>query len=410
VRTWWGIELTEDGCHVNRINLRIDGFTGNNLTGTLPPEMGNFPELTHLYLTNNNLSGQLPAEMSGLVNLNVFVIERNQITGPVPPWLGSLSKLEEITLDDNPFTAGSIPVELFNLAQLRWLGLRNCGRTGILSGDLARLQNLEVLELGSNQLSGPIPPEISQLSKLQVINLYENKFTGSIPASIRNLSQLEWLHLYDNQLSGNIPDFSSSATLAHIRVENNCFLFGGIDAANVSAGVIEFIYAPQDTILALNELYESRQLTIIDDDFAGNIYHWYLNDALYKEGNDVLDLSETGMYYCLVTHPDFPELTLYSDTLYIEVIMPHYDDLVPVNLVIIDGAHPPQFLIPGIDLYPDNSLVLFTRWGKKVYERSGYNNDLDFSEYPEGTYYYVLNYVKPDGSKQIKSFVDVVKQ
>jgi Leucine-rich repeat (LRR) protein len=81
-----------------------------------------------------------------------------------------------------------------------------------------------------------------------------------------------------------------------------------------------------------------------------------------------------------------------------------------INLVIIDGQHSPLFMIEGIKYNPDNNLSVFTKWGKKVYSKTGYNNELDFSSYPSGTYYYVLN-VKVNGvPKQYKSFVDVVKQ
>ena len=67
------------------------------------------------------------------------------------------------------------------------------------------------------------------------------------------------------------------------------------------------------------------------------------------------------------------------------------------------------FLIKGIKYHPENNLVVFSKWGKKVYSKSGYNNELDFSNYTAGTYYYILKVNMKDGPKQYKSFVDVVK-
>jgi hypothetical protein len=81
-----------------------------------------------------------------------------------------------------------------------------------------------------------------------------------------------------------------------------------------------------------------------------------------------------------------------------------------INLVIIDGQNNPNFMIGGIQYCPENNLTVFTKWGKKVFAKSGYNNELDFSNYPAGTYYYVLNVTMRAGQKQYKSFVDVVKQ
>ncbi|MBL0129634.1 MAG: gliding motility-associated C-terminal domain-containing protein [Flavobacteriales bacterium] len=58
------------------------------------------------------------------------------------------------------------------------------------------------------------------------------------------------------------------------------------------------------------------------------------------------------------------------------------------------------FVILNIESYPDNDIVIFNRWGNKVYEASPYTNQWDgtsqfgsaFKEgLPESTYYYVLN-------------------
>jgi hypothetical protein len=45
---------------------------------------------------------------------------------------------------------------------------------------------------------------------------------------------------------------------------------------------------------------------------------------------------------------------------------------------------------PINDFYISNELVVFNRWGKKVFEASNYNNDWDGGSLPNGTYFYVL--------------------
>lgn len=66
-----------------------------------------------------------------------------------------------------------------------------------------------------------------------------------------------------------------------------------------------------------------------------------------------------------------------------------------------DGAND-RFVIPGIEGYPGNSIVIFNRWGGKVFEAAGYNNtsvvwdgaspDATLSgPAPTGTYFYVLD-------------------
>ncbi|MCF8359350.1 MAG: gliding motility-associated C-terminal domain-containing protein [Prolixibacteraceae bacterium] len=405
VSTWYGIEgLTPDGCNVTRIELLF-----NNLTGTIPPEIGNLNSLSHLIIDNNNLSGEIPPEIGSLQALEILKLNDNRLTGPLPNSLYDLHNLKELNLTNNLLN-GTISTRLGELTNLRFLSFEANLFGGEIPHEIGNLKELRFFSIAHTPFSGTVPEEIGELSELTFLNFYKTGLHGSLPESLTQLAKLDTFNIQLCRFSGHIPNFSSLDELTYFNAANNLFLFGDIDAGSVNTGQLEFTYAPQDTVLHLEELYESRQITIIDDDFSGNVYHWYLNDVLYEEGSDVLDLTETGMYYCHVTNPAFPELTLYSDTLNIYEIMPYYDDVEPVNLVIIDGSHPPEFHIKKLELYPDNSLVLFNRWGQKVYERSSYNNDLDFSEYAEGTYYYVLNYVKPDGPKQIKSFVDVVKE
>jgi len=59
------------------------------------------------------------------------------------------------------------------------------------------------------------------------------------------------------------------------------------------------------------------------------------------------------------------------------------------------------FVIRGIERYPSNTIVIFNRWGNKVFEASPYENTWDGTnemglkvggdELPIGTYFYVLN-------------------
>lgn len=70
------------------------------------------------------------------------------------------------------------------------------------------------------------------------------------------------------------------------------------------------------------------------------------------------------------------------------------------------------FMIGGIECYPDNSVEIYNRWGVLVFETKGYdNNAKSFRGYsegrttikqseglPTGTYFYILQYKKQNGS------------
>ncbi|PIB36387.1 hypothetical protein BFP72_13770 [Reichenbachiella sp. 5M10] len=72
--------------------------------------------------------------------------------------------------------------------------------------------------------------------------------------------------------------------------------------------------------------------------------------------------------------------------------------------------------IRNIDSYPNNHVQVFNRWGNKVWETKGYNNEdraflgdgnrLGSSNLPEGTYFYVIDL--GEGKSLLKGFVQVL--
>ncbi|MCY3756237.1 MAG: leucine-rich repeat domain-containing protein [Acidobacteria bacterium] len=79
--------------------------------------------VTSLELWGNQLSGTLPAELGGLSNLNGLNLSENQLRGAVPPELGKLSNLQGLNLSGNKLS-GKIPHRLTQLSQLDYLDIR----------------------------------------------------------------------------------------------------------------------------------------------------------------------------------------------------------------------------------------------------------------------------------------------
>jgi gliding motility-associated-like protein len=73
------------------------------------------------------------------------------------------------------------------------------------------------------------------------------------------------------------------------------------------------------------------------------------------------------------------------------------------------------FVIENIDMYPNNELIIFNRWGNEVYNAAPYSNTSAWDgstesdgivvggKVPEGTYFYVLD--KGDDSAKISGFI-----
>lgn len=112
---WYGV-ICEAG-HVKLLDL-----SGNQLSGPIPPEMGNLSNLKGLDLTRNQLSGLIPPELGNLLNMEILNLWENQLRGPIPPELGNLSNLRYLSLENNQLS-GPIPAALSNLSNLESLGL-----------------------------------------------------------------------------------------------------------------------------------------------------------------------------------------------------------------------------------------------------------------------------------------------
>ena len=206
----------------NLTNLTNLDLSGGNLTGPIPPEIGNLTNLRFLDLSYNRLTGPIPPEI-GLTNLAYLDLSRNRLTGPIPPEIGNLNLLGvwggPLDLSYNQLT-GPIPPEIGNLTSLRWLELSYNQLTGPIPPEIGNL-NILSLGLNNNRLTGPIPPEIGNLTGLGGVNspyldLSYNRLTGPIPPEILEITNLEGvnlrgLNLKHNRLTGPIPPEIMSA-------------------------------------------------------------------------------------------------------------------------------------------------------------------------------------------------------
>ncbi len=185
-------------------NLMVLGFFNSQLIGNIPPELGNLTNLTEMDLRLNQLTGSIPTTFGNLSKLTKLYLNNNQLSGSIPAELGNLNNLIELALGNNELS-GSIPPELGNLSNLSKMLLRYNQLSGTIPPELSNLTNLEDLMLADNQLSGSIPIELSNLSNLTRLMLSQNQLSGTIPPELRKLNNLTSLTLYFNQLSGSIP-------------------------------------------------------------------------------------------------------------------------------------------------------------------------------------------------------------
>lgn len=239
-----GIEVNSNGrvITIDMQTVTSDSYSkcaGNNLTGILPPEVGNLKKLEVLKLKTNNLSGKIPSEIGNLRSLRWLALggQRCNVDLANHQWnennhTGSPNKHGKQWEETNSFS-GPIPPEIGSLSNLELLEIRRQHLTGTIPPEIGKLSNLVGLFLndqkGQNPLGGKLPPEMGRLKKLKHLHLDSRSndapaFSGEIPSEINEgLTELRHVRLRDNNFTGPIPTFPNCNDLRIYSVPHNNF-------------------------------------------------------------------------------------------------------------------------------------------------------------------------------------------
>ena len=212
VGEWHGVEVDTEG--------RVIGLAlaNNNLTGWIPPDVGDIDRLRYLHFDHNQLNGPLPPELAGATDLRSLRVGGNLLSGAlprsllelpleefhyadtglcVPPydtfrdWLGGIASHAGTGVECAPLTDREILVRLYEATDgpnwennTNWLSEAPLNQWyGVTTNSGGRVSRLD---LGFNGLHGVVPPELGGLSNLQVLHLptSDRGLTGSIPPEL----------------------------------------------------------------------------------------------------------------------------------------------------------------------------------------------------------------------------------
>lgn len=205
----------------NLAKVQILQLDNNELSGTIPNTLQYLTKLSILNLTANKLTGTIPSSLGNLMSLQNLGLGNNQLTGAIPSSLGNLSKLSELTLSANKLS-GSIPNSIGNLGELTGIWIDRNELTGPIPSSMGNLVNLVSVTFDYNKLNGEIPSSIGNLKKLFFLSVFNNELSGPIPASFENLINLKYLTLSHNKLTGSIPSsFGNMPNLYALSLFNN---------------------------------------------------------------------------------------------------------------------------------------------------------------------------------------------
>ena len=71
------------------VDLEVLRLQGTNITGTLPAELGDLPNLIRLDLSSNELHGTIPQSIASRASLKVLDLGNNGLHGSIPSFQGS---------------------------------------------------------------------------------------------------------------------------------------------------------------------------------------------------------------------------------------------------------------------------------------------------------------------------------
>ncbi|ORY41279.1 RNI-like protein [Rhizoclosmatium globosum] len=165
-------------------SLRFLNLSGNHIRGGLTAEVvGNWREMEHLNLSTNRFVVGFP-EIVGTSLLSIN-LSHNELTGSIPEEIGELVNLERLDLSHNQLT-GVIPPSIAKCSKLTHIYLCGNRLEGDIPAAIGELSRVKIIDLSRNVLGGTIAKEVGNVLTLEELNLSMNKLEGTIPEELDN--------------------------------------------------------------------------------------------------------------------------------------------------------------------------------------------------------------------------------
>ena len=383
-------------------NLRWLDLAFNGLTGTIPDSLGELPDLAGLWLGGNALTGSIPP-LRNLTNPGRLSLFDNPLDPyDFPMWIMDLRDLWHLSLAGTRLR-GAIPAELGDMPRLEILYLDHNNLDAL--DDLCGLRKLEEVNIAFNRLTfedfedfenleecdDPVivfkssqEPDREHLAALFERTGFVVEADGpheAVRVTARRRPNLEALRQYIDVLDaleregkGNVIPKGHLRVLPRIyrRLAERAERFSEGEAEQTSVRLSDFTYAPQQSVPLRVTRSANEVMFSVDVGGEANEYQWYKGDDLDRT-DDVPIAGETShtlrvplskpraVYYCKITNPGVPDLTLYSERA---------------------SSHAPGHIVVA---HKQDSLALVAFY--HATGGSGWTNDRDWLKGPLGSWY-----------------------
>ncbi|XP_057873128.2 receptor-like protein 12 [Cryptomeria japonica] len=245
----------------------------NQLSGSIPAEIGEYRKLGYLSLSRNHLNGSIPPSICQIPWLYFLDLSNNKLTGNIPTcnilacnipaYVENCTLIEMLNLENN-YLEGKLSRQFANMPSLKTLKLGGNGLNSYIPSSLANCKQLEILDLSNNRMIGKIPNWIGQLSNLKVLILRSNRLEDIIPSEITTLPLLQILDLSSNRISGIIPGNISSLQAMKNQTVTGEIFHSAVVTNGSSAGNSNPINVDQETIInKAREMEYARSLALV---------------------------------------------------------------------------------------------------------------------------------------------------
>lgn len=288
----------------------------DNRLSTLP-SLGKLAQLQTLNVRNNQLIS-LP-NLDSLGNLSNLFADNNKLS--TLPVLEGNPKLLSLQVSNNQIS--SLP-SLSKQTKINILDVSN----NLLSSlpNLSTTTSLERLYCSGNQITSL--PSLAALPNLKRLDVSKNKIV-TLPSLAQNtlLSEL----VADSNALTSAPSLNGLMNLRKIQLQNNYLTYDDFAPYLGRADSAYLDYSPQQyknssTKVSINEGEPVTLTPNNTDTLKGLNYAWYKNGTfIFRSTTKNFSISaaipdDAGIFYCKITHPRLPKMTLVSDTTILEVV------------------------------------------------------------------------------------------
>ncbi|KAF6174934.1 hypothetical protein GIB67_026422 [Kingdonia uniflora] len=206
--------------------------------------------VTHLSLPLKGLKGRISPSLGNLTYLTHLNLSNNHIWGTTGV-LTTLDQLEILDVSSNDlnghFEISSLSLTMLNISNNIFSGIIP------ISSICLNSKLLACLDLSCNNFEGEIPTGLANCSKLEVFRAGNNNLSGSLPDDLYDVISLQEISLPGNRISGIIRG-DRIVRLANLTILELC--------RNELSGVIP---------LEIGNLTKLRSLTIYSNNLAGSL-------------------------------------------------------------------------------------------------------------------------------------------